>query len=82
MIHSMLKEKVKGKITTNIYNGTLIITIQMDELIFKNSFENFCDRICFVELSLKDVVDETIGKYRKFLLNRLERYYFKKEESK
>lgn len=79
VLHKKLKEKIKGKIFTKVFDDKLIIRIDMDDQWFETSYEDFTRRVIF-GLSTDYVVYEVVNKYRKFLINRMERYYFKQEE--
>lgn len=76
-LHKKLKEKIKGKIFSKVENDTLSIRIDMDDLWFKMRYTDFSERVLMGSLSTDMDVNEVCDKYRKFLINRMEEYYFK-----
>ena len=79
ILHKKLKDKIKGKIFCKVIDDELKIRIDMDDLWFETSYEDFARRIIY-GLTTDYIVYEVEKKYRKFLLNRMERYYFKEDE--
>lgn len=78
-LHKKLKEKIKGKIFTRVFDDKLVIRIDMDDLWFETSYEDFARRVIF-GLTTDYIVYEVLEKYRRFLLHRMERYYFVQEQ--
>ena len=69
-LHKKLKEKIKGKVFCRVFDDELYIRIDMDDLYFETSYDNFATRVCYG-------LYEVIQKYEKFLMNRVRKYYFK-----
>ena len=76
-LHKKLKEKIKGKIFSKVENDALSIRIDIDDLWFKMRYTDFSERVMLGSLSTDMVVNEVCDKYRKFLINYMEEYYFK-----
>ena len=79
ILHKKLKDKIKGKIFCKVIDDELKIRIDMDDLWFEISYGDFARRVIY-GLTSDYIVYEVEKKYRKFLLNRMERYYFKEED--
>ena len=69
-LHKKLKEKIKGKVFCKVFDDELYIRIDMDDLYFETSYDNFVTRVCYG-------LYEVIEKYERFLINRVRKYYFK-----
>lgn len=75
-LHKKLKERIKGKVFCKVFDDELYIRIDMDDLYFETSYDNFATRVCY-GLSTDYVLYEVIEKYERFLINRVRKYYFK-----
>lgn len=80
ILHEKLKEKIRGNIFTKVIDDVLLVRIDMDDLRFEITYQDFVNNVMLGYLTSDKVVDEVCKKYRKFLWNRMEKYYFKKEE--
>ena len=79
ILHQKLKGRIKGKIFCKVVNDELKVRIDMDDLWFETIYDDFAKSVIF-GLTSDYVAYEVEKKYRKFLMNRMERYYFKEEE--
>ena len=75
-LHKKLNEKIKGKVFCKVFDDELYIRIDMDDLYFETSYDNFATRVCY-GLSTDYILYEVIQKYEKFLMNLVRKCYFK-----
>lgn len=80
ILHEKLKDKIRGRVFTKVIDDVLLVRIDMDDLWFELTYQDFVNSVMLGYLTSDKVVDEVCKKYRKFLWNKMENYYFKKEE--
>lgn len=78
-LHEKLKAKLRGKVFCRVINDILNIVIENGDTKFEVHIDDFARKVCF-GMTTDAVSREVEKKYRKFLLNRMERYYFRQEE--
>ena len=44
-LHKKLKERIKGKVFCKVFDDELYIRIDMDDLYFETSYDNFATRV-------------------------------------
>lgn len=79
-LHEKLKAKLRGKVFCRVVDDILNIVILNGDTKFELRIDDFARKVCF-GMTTDAVSREVEKKYRKFLTNRMERYYFKEEEA-
>lgn len=78
-LHEKLKAKLRGRVFCKVINDILNIVVENGDTKFEMAVDDFARKVCF-GMTSDSVTYEVLKKYRKFLINRMERYYFRQEE--
>ena len=78
-LHEKLKSKLRGRVFCRVIDNILNIVIENGGTKFEIRIDDFARKVCF-GMTTDAVSREVEKKYRRFLLNRMERYYFRQEE--
>lgn len=73
---ALLTAEVKGKVNANVKDDELLIRIEFDGTWFEYKIKDFTKRAIY-GMTAQAVTYEVVGKYRKFLINRMNKKYFK-----
>lgn len=75
-VQALLSAEVKGKVNVNVKDDELLIRIEFDGTWFEYKIKDFTRRAIY-GMTAQAVTYEVVGKYRKFLINRMSKKYFK-----
>lgn len=77
-LHKRLKTRIRGKVFTKIENDELRIRIDAFDYWFEMVISDISKRIIY-GTGTDQIANEVCEKYRKYITNRMEQKYFKKE---
>lgn len=75
-VQALLTAEVKGRVNANVKDDELMVRIEFDGTWFAYKIKDFTRRAIY-GMTAQAVVYEIVEKYRKFLINRMNKKYFK-----